>query len=70
MSLRLPQSKSYLKILDIPYLINDTNLSVMPDIIEWVIKTTHLFKDTVLAFHLCIIKALPKSDITIVWINI
>ena len=29
---RLPQSKSYLKILGIPYFLADTNLSVMPDI--------------------------------------
>jgi len=32
MSPRLPQSKSYLKILGISYFLEDTNLSVMPDI--------------------------------------
>ena len=65
-SLRLPQSKSYLKILGILYFVDDTNLSVMLDIIKWVIKTTHLFKDTVLASCLHVIKALLKSNMAIV----
>ena len=51
-SLRLLQLKSYLKILSIYYFANNTNLSITLDIIEWVIKTTHLFKDTILASHL------------------
>jgi len=37
MSPRLLQSKSYLKILDIPYFIKDTNFPIMPNIIERVI---------------------------------
>ena len=34
MNSRLPQSKSYLKILEIPYFVEDTNLPIIPDIIE------------------------------------
>ncbi len=34
MSLRLSQSKLYLKILDILYLIENTNLSIIVNIIE------------------------------------
>ena len=34
MSPRLPQSKFYLKILGISYLVDDTNIPVTPDIIE------------------------------------
>ena len=34
MSLRLLQSKSYLKILDILYFVKDTNLPIIPDIME------------------------------------
>jgi len=51
MSSRLLQSKSYLKILGIPYLWEDTNLSVTPNIIERVIKSTHIFDDTILASY-------------------
>jgi len=51
MSPRLLQSKSYLKILDIPYFLEDTNLSVMPDIIKRVIKCIHIFNNIVLASY-------------------
>ena len=51
MSLRLPQSKSYLKILGILYFLEDTNLSVMPDIIKIVIKCIHIFNNIVLASY-------------------
>jgi len=34
MNSRLPQSKSYLKILEIPYFVEDTNLPIIPNIIE------------------------------------
>ena len=52
MSPRLPQSKSYFKILDILYLLKYTNLSIILDIMERVIKSTHIFDDIVLAFCL------------------
>ena len=48
-SLRLSQFKSYLKILDILYFLDDTNFLIMPDIIEKVIKSTYIFDDIVLA---------------------
>ena len=37
MSPRLLQSKSYLKILGILYFVEDTNLSIIPNIMEWII---------------------------------
>jgi len=66
MSLRLPQSKSYLKILDISHYIEDTNLSITTDIIERVLQTTHIFNNTILTSCLHIIKALPKSDMAVI----
>jgi len=39
MSPRLPQSKSYLKILSILYFVKDTNLSIILDIIKRVIQS-------------------------------
>jgi len=48
-SLRLLQSKSYLKILDISYFVENTNLSITFDVIERVIQSNHIFNDLVLA---------------------
>ena len=67
---RLSQFKSYLKILNIPYFVKDTNLSVISDIIESIIKSTHIFNNIVLESCLCIIKVFLKSDMTAVWVNI
>lgn len=63
---RLFQSKSYLKILDILYFIKNTNLLIPIDIIETVIKHTHIFKNTILTLCSQIIKASSKSDIAII----
>ena len=65
-SLRLFQSKSYLKILGILYFIKNTNLLIPIDIIETVIKHTHIFKNTILILCSQIIKASSKSDIAII----
>ena len=60
----LPKSKLYMKIVELLYL---SKLRVItPDIIEGVLKDSHLFKDTVLALKPYIIKASPKSDKAVV----
>ena len=65
---RLPKSKSYMKIVGLPYL---SKLGVMsPDIIEGVLKNSHLFKNASLASKPCVIKASPKSDKAVVWVDI
>ena len=57
-----------MKIIGLPYL---SKLEVMfPDIIEGVIKNLHLFKDATLALKPRIIKASPKSDKAVVWVDI
>ena len=66
MSPRLPQSKSYLKILSIPYFVKNTNLLLTSNITEEVLETTYIFNDVVLALSLHIIKASPKSDIAVI----
>jgi len=48
MSPRLPQSKLYLKILGIPYLIEDTNILITTDVVERIPQSTHIFNDIVL----------------------
>ena len=69
-SLRLPQSKLYLKFLHILDFIDNTNLSVIPDIIKRVIKTTYIFDNIVLASYSYIIKAFSKSNITVIQVKI
>jgi len=64
----LPKSKSYMKIIGLPYKINQDIIS--PDFIEGVLKETHLFKDVVLASKPRVIKASPKSDMAVVWVDI
>ena len=65
---RLLQLKSYLKILSVPYFIEDTNLPITSNIIKRVIKSIHIFDNMVLALYSYIIKASLKSDIAIVLI--
>ena len=67
---RLPQSNFYLKILDIPYCVKDTNLSITVDIVKRVIQTTYIFNDVVLTSCLYTIKASPKSDMAVIWVDI
>ena len=65
-SLRLSQLKSYFKIIDISYFTKDTNLPIIPNIIERVIRSTHIFDNIVLASYLHIIKILPKSNMAVI----
>ena len=64
----LPKSKSYIKITGLPY---SSELGVMsPDIIKGVLKESHLFKNVTLASKPCVIKASPKSDKAVIWVDI
>jgi len=64
----LPKSKLYMKIIGLPY---SSELGVMsPDIIEGVLKDSLLFKDVTLASKPWVIKASPKSDKAVVWVDI
>lgn len=47
--LRLLQSKLYLKIISILYLIKDLNIPIISDIVEKVLQSTHIFNDIILA---------------------
>jgi len=70
MSPRLLQSKSYLKSLDIPYFWEDTNLLVISDVIESIIKSIYIFNNIILASYPWVIKVSPKSDMEVVWVDI
>jgi len=64
----LSKSKSYLKIIGLPHSMG--NSIITPNFIKGVLKETHLFKDVLLASKPQIIKASPKSDMAVVWVNI
>jgi len=70
LSPRLSQSKSYLKIIGIPYNSKNYNSHISSDEVKNILKSNHLFNDIVLAFKPCIIKVSPKSNIFIIWIDI
>ena len=69
-SARLPQSKSYLKIVGIPYFVDNSNTCISSENIEHILKNNHIFNNIVLTSKLCIIKVSPKSNMVIVWIDI
>ena len=66
----LPQLKSYLKIIGIPYLNEQTNVHISPEDIEKILKSNYIFNNIVLASRPQVIKISPKSDMAIIWINI
>ena len=67
---RLPQLKSYLKIVGIPYYIDKSSTHISSEDIERILKNSHIFNDIVLASKSRIIKVSPKSDMAIIWIDI
>ena len=68
--LRLSQSKSYFKIIGIPYLGGKTSTPITLDTVEDIIKKNHIFNNITLASKLHIIKVSPKMDMDIIWIDI
>ena len=67
----LPQFKSYLKIIGIPYFPNG-NLQdcLSASDVETIIKQNHIFNNITLTSKPRVIKVSPKSDMAIIWINI
>jgi len=68
-ALRLPQLKTYLKIIGILY-IQPSGMAITSDDITNYLKNSDFFEDTTLAARPRVIKASPKSDMAIIWINI
>jgi len=63
---QLPQSKLYLKIISLSYLLENTNTPIMSDMIKTIIKSNHIFNNIVIASKPRIIKVSPKSNIVII----
>jgi len=67
---RLPQSKSYLNIIDILYQIENTNTYILADVVKFIIRSNHIFNNITIASKLHIIKISLKSDMSIIWLDI
>ena len=68
--LRLPQSKIYLKIVGILFISKHSNIQILSDKVESILKANHIFNDIIFVSKPKIIKISPKSDIVIICINI
>ena len=68
---RLPKSKSYLKIISIPFYphANSQDRLTSADI-KIILRQNHIFDNVTLASKLRVIKVSPKFDMAIVWIDI
>ena len=62
----LLQSKSYLKILGLSYLLENTNTPMDLEVIKNIIKTTHIFNNIKVASKPHVCKVSPKSDMAII----
>jgi len=68
---QLLQSKFYLKIIGIPYFPYDKSQKhLFSSDIENIIKQNQIFNNVVLTSKLQVIKVSPKSDMSIIWIDI
>jgi len=67
---KLSQSKSYLKIVGIFFISEKTNSRIALDEIEEILKNNHIFNNIILTSKPHVIKMSPKSDMTIIWIDI
>ena len=67
----LPKSKSYLKIISIPFYPHENfQERLTSNDIEMILKQNQIFDNISLASKPRVIKVSPKSDISIVWIDI
>ena len=66
----LPQSKSLLKVLDVPYWDSKSSLSITPAQVAEALSSSPLFEGVTLASMPRIMKASPSSDMSVIWIDI
>jgi len=67
----LPKSKSYLKIIGIPFYPHaNSQEHLTSSDIESILKQNHIFNNISLASRPRVIKVSPKSDMSIIWIDI
>jgi len=69
-SLRLPQSKLYLKIISFSYLQENTINFMNASVVDKLLKKNHIFNNISLVSKPRVIKISLKSNMAIIWIDI
>ena len=67
---RLPQSKSYLKIIGLLYFQENTTTSIISNVVKNIFKENYIFNNIFLISKPKVIKVSPKSNMAIIWIDI
>ena len=67
---RLPQSKSYLKIIGLLYFQENTTTSIISNVVKNILKENYIFNNIFLISKPKVIKVSPKSNMAIIWIDI
>ena len=63
---RLLQSKSYLKIIGLLYLQENSSNPINSNVVKKIIKDNHIFNYITLVLKPCVIKVSPKSNMAII----
>ena len=67
----LPQSKSYIKIIGIPFFPHGNSQDCLTSSdVKMILKQNQIFDNVTLASRPRVIKVSPKSDMSVVWIDI
>jgi len=66
----LPQSKSFLKILGVPYWDSNSSLPITPAQVAEAFYSSLFFEGITLVSMPCIMKELPSFDMSVIWIDI
>ena len=66
----LSQLRFYLKIIDISYLMENTNTPINSSVIETILKNNYIFNNVLIVLKPHIIKVSSKLDMAIVWLDI
>ncbi|KAF5345868.1 hypothetical protein D9756_011193 [Leucocoprinus leucothites] len=67
---RLPQSKSFLKIVSVPYWVANSSNPLSPAFVEQALRQSSLFENIIVAACPRVMKASPKLDTAVVWFDI
>ena len=67
--LYLSQSKLYLKIIGIFYLLENTNTTIIADVVEMIIKNNYIFNNIAIASRPRVIKVSLKFNMAIIWLD-
>ena len=66
---RLLQSKSFLKILGVPYFDNDLT-PINSAQVEAILSNTHIFNNIIMSSHPRVIRASKNLDMAVIWVDI